>query len=111
MVAPFVPGQQVGKRLLPQTVDFAAQTAPGRTFLTYHKGGDDYRQGWQQLTFEHLAKAVDWTAWWIQRTMGTSNMADVLAYMGTQDVRYSIFAIASVKTGHAVRPTSPLCLI
>ncbi|KAJ9646719.1 hypothetical protein H2204_000411 [Knufia peltigerae] len=107
MVKSFVPGQEVGKRLLPQAVDFIAQTDPKRVFLTFHTGGDDYRQGWEHLNFEQLAKAVDWTAWWIQRTIGTSTEAEVLAYMGTQDVRYSIFTIASLKTGHATLLPSP----
>lgn len=96
------PGQQIGKRLLPQVVDYLGQETPQKLFATYHTGSAEYQQGWIDLNFKQLAQAVDWTSWWIEKAVGKSTTCEVLAYMGYNDLRYAIFTIASIKTGHAV---------
>ncbi|OJJ82686.1 uncharacterized protein ASPGLDRAFT_36808 [Aspergillus glaucus CBS 516.65] len=49
-----------------------------------------------------LAGAVNYTAWWIERTIGRGNPSEPLAYMGARDLRYTTFAFACMKTGHSV---------
>lgn len=101
------PSQQIGKRLLPRVVEDLGQKYPRKIFATYHDGGDDYRQGWSDVNFLQLSKAVDFTSWWIQKTAGKSAGPEVVAYMGNNDLRYAFFTIASIKTGHAVRRALP----
>ncbi|KEF56727.1 uncharacterized protein A1O9_06917 [Exophiala aquamarina CBS 119918] len=98
---------EVGKRLLPQAVDYLGEFHPQKLFATYHGGGDDYQTGWIDLNFDQLAKAVDWTSWWIEKILGKSTNLEVVAYMGAKDVRYSIFTTASIKTGRASLLPSP----
>lgn len=96
------PGQQVGKRLLPHVLDYLGRECPQKLFATYHEDGEEYQKGWVDLNFKQFAQAVDWTSWWIEKTVGKSTTCEVLAYMGPNDLRYAIFTIASMKTGHAV---------
>jgi len=98
---------EVGKRLLPEAVEYLGQVQPQKLFATYHGGGDDYGTGWIDLNFEQLAKAVNWTSWYIEERLGKATNLEVIAYMGAKDVRYSIFTTASIKTGRAVSMKTP----
>jgi len=98
------PGQTVGKRLLPHTVEFLEDVHPNNIFVIYHEGGkSDYSRGWKEINFKQLARAVDWSAWWLHDKIGNSNSCEVIALMASNDVRYSIFSLAAQKAGYAVK--------
>jgi len=97
------PNEKIGARLLPHVVESLGLASPQNVFAFYHVGGEDYQQGWSNMTFQQLMHAVDWASWWIEKTIGRSTSTEVVAYLGKNDLRYAIFTIASIKTGHAVR--------
>lgn len=87
--------------LLPHAVDNLAETSPGAIFCL-HPISSDISEGWQSVTFKSLAKAANNLAWWIENKVGQSKNIEVLAYVGANDMRYAIFILACLKTGHVV---------
>lgn len=89
------------KQLLCQILDETADRKPDQLFCI-HPISPDISQGWRRVTMADLAGAVNYTAWWIERTIGQGNSSEPLAYMGARDLRYATFAFACMKTGHSV---------
>ncbi|KAJ5736726.1 acetyl-CoA synthetase-like protein [Penicillium malachiteum] len=87
------------QRLLTKVVDLAAQEEPNRLFAVIPKGLE-VADGVQNLTMRGLAQAVNFLCQWIDNNIGSSGPREVLAYMGSNDVRYCIFLLACQKTGH-----------
>ncbi|KIW17956.1 hypothetical protein PV08_05151 [Exophiala spinifera] len=108
MCESYHPGQDVGKRLLPHVVSFLGEAFPNDIFVIHHTdGGSDYSRGWSEIKFMQLAKAVDWTAWWLHNRIGSSDSCETIAFIGCNDVRYSIFTLAAQKAGYATLLPSP----
>ena len=71
---------------------------------------DIFSRGWREVTFKELAGAVDYMAWWIERVVGPACTQEAgvrartgpLAYMGANDIRYVVFILACMKSGHVV---------
>lgn len=89
------------KRLLAKVVDQAAEQDPERLFAVIPKG-PELNDGVQNLTVKGMAKGVDSLCHWIENIVGQSSPRQVLAYMGSNDVRYIFFLLACQKTGHEV---------
>lgn len=92
-------------RPLPHVVDEVAATHPEKVWMSIPKS-NDIREGYRDVTFERLAKAVNKMARWIERTIGTSKSRETLAYMGNNDTRYIITVLAALKTGYKILLTS-----
>lgn len=93
---------QFGERLWPTIVDHRARSAPSELVGLIPKGLD-VADGYQELTFGGLARAVDACARWIEKRIGRAQHHETIAYMGSNDVRYLIVILASNKTGYQVR--------
>jgi len=91
-----------GQRLLTQVLDYRAKVQPDGLFAKVPLVLDDHRPGWRDVTYGELAHAVDYTAWWIEKSIGVSKKPETLTYMGANDMRYIIVALACLKTGHSV---------
>ena len=106
--------------LLPQVVDEAASNYPDKLWMTVPRS-EKLDQGWRDLTFRDLSRAVNNLAHWIEKTIGISNSRETLAYMRydqhtrsdvtriTTNMRYSendagypIFLVAAIKLGYKV---------
>ncbi|KAJ6033651.1 hypothetical protein N7444_011422 [Penicillium canescens] len=92
--------------LLPRAVDDLALTSASGIFCV-HPISSDISEGWQSITFKRLAGAVNGLAWWIEKNIGQSKSFEVLAYIGANDIRYAIFFLACLKTGHVAFFPSP----
>lgn len=92
-----------GQRTLPELLDEKALHTPGHACLSIplSESCQDYRD----ISYVQLSRAVDAMAWWIHKTLGTSNTFETLCYLGPPDVQYFIFSLASCKTGFKVSVT------
>jgi acyl-CoA synthetase (AMP-forming)/AMP-acid ligase II len=90
-----------GKRLIVQTVDYLATNDPGRVWATVSRT-QDIEDGFRDITVTQLANAVNHVAWWLESKIGCSTDFEVIAYLGTSDVRYAILCFAAIKCGYVV---------
>lgn len=90
-----------GQRLFPLVVDHLAQTNPAQRIGLIPKGAD-VADGYETVTAQRLARAVDAFAWWIEKQIGRAQKPETVAYMASNDVRYLIFLLAAHKTGYKV---------
>lgn len=66
--------------LLPRVVDEAASKYPHKLWMTVPRSGK-LDQGWRDLTFRDLGRAVNNLARWMDRTVGFSNDREPVAYL------------------------------
>lgn len=91
--------------LIPTIIEHRAQETPNRVFALLPKG-PTLRDGWFELTYSALAKAVDRMAWWLHDTLDTAAAATdeqkentkSLTYVGANDIRYVFLTYAAVKS-------------
>lgn len=92
--------------LIPTIIEHRAQETPNRVFALLPKG-PTLRDGWFELTYSALAKAVDRMAWWLHDTLDTAAAAATeeqkentksLTYVGANDIRYVFLTYAAVKS-------------
>ncbi|RAH82016.1 NRPS-like enzyme [Aspergillus japonicus CBS 114.51] len=88
----------IAPRLLTQLVDQQAKRQPDCLYCV-HPASQDAECEWRPITYQHLSYAVDRVAWWIEAKLQEKEK-QVLAYIGTNDLRYCAFALACMKTGH-----------
>lgn len=108
-------------RLIPTIVDHYAIHNPGKVFASIPTNDDDLSQGFRDITYLELRKAVDKAAYWLEEKLGRAPMATQIAsehqrenrgdlisafptfaFYGGRDLRYSILAIAAMKAGYKV---------
>lgn len=92
---------QYGKRLIPQIVDELAHSDPTRIYASFQRS-TNLSDGFRDVTFKELARAADAAAWWLEKTIGRSDISETLAYIGLSDVRYTVIFLAAVKCGFKV---------
>ncbi|KAF7174064.1 hypothetical protein CNMCM5623_006358 [Aspergillus felis] len=98
---------EISGRLLASVVDEKARKHPHQKFCIL-PNGESPREGFYDVTFEDIARAVDQMSWWIARTLGPGDEDDqTLAYLGTNDIRYIIVFLACNKTGYRLFLPSP----
>ena len=89
-----------GQRLYPSVIDQIARDDPTRLFARFPTG-PNFSSKLRDLTYHDYAAAIDKTAWWLERTIGTSgDDFPTIAYVGPTDVRYHILAPAAAKAGY-----------
>lgn len=100
------PPGDLGRRLLPNVIDEIASTDPERVIYSYTLTKDP-ADGFRDVTVKALSRAIDRCAWHITEQLGPPKEAfPTIAYMGPQDVVYTILIMASVKAGYKVLLTS-----
>ena len=91
---------QYGCRLMPQVLAEIGQHCD-RTFAVTILSGN---QGYQEIKFSAVARAVDWLAFRLQSTLGVGDRGrETIAYFGLSDLRYTIVFLAGVKCGYKVK--------
>lgn len=94
---------QYGKRLLPCVLDAEAEANPQRVFAAVARS-NDVSEGFEDVTFFQVAKAVNFVAHSLQTLFGPQpdHAFETLTYIGLPDLRYSIMFYAAVKCGYKV---------
>ena len=98
-----------GNRLIPQLIDERARENPEASVWSVPRApgfddefADGLADGFYDINYGQVARAINAVAWWIQRHIGRSTTFKTVAYMGPPDLRYAIVTIAAQKTGHTV---------
>ncbi|KAJ5734325.1 NRPS-like enzyme [Penicillium malachiteum] len=87
-------------RILSQILDTQAEKSPSSLYCIH--GSNDGKSDWHHITVQEFANAVNRLAWWIDQKTNGERKQQVLAYIGTNDLRYGAFILACMKTGHVV---------
>ncbi|OTB17014.1 hypothetical protein K445DRAFT_311453 [Daldinia sp. EC12] len=93
--------------LMPHIVDRLARKKPNAIYGSWPVAPDSYTAGYRDITYSHLANVVNGLAWWLTEQLGPSSHHEVLTYVGPNDVRFTAFILASIKTGYVSFLTSP----
>lgn len=91
---------------MPTVVDQIAEAEPEATWAAVSLSPIGIEAGYQNITYQQFANAINSVAWWLEEELGRGDMTEPLAYFGTggSDVGYIILLIAAVKTGYYVSP-------
>jgi hypothetical protein len=81
--------ETVGRRLAAVFLDNMSRRAPDSKYCLILKSSE-VSDGFRQVTYGHLAQAVNYTSWWIERTFGRVSRSETVSYMAANDIRYSI---------------------
>lgn len=113
--------QQETPQLIPTIIDHHASHNPQKVFASIPMDNNDLSQGFRDITYFELREAVDKAAYWLEEKLGSADNEakpslevqqkeetsrssfPTFAFYGTRDLRYSIFAVAAMKTGYKVR--------
>ncbi|KAL8665437.1 MAG: hypothetical protein Q9168_007704, partial [Polycauliona sp. 1 TL-2023] len=87
-----------GQRLLPTLVDDVAKDRPDELFALVPIS-KDLKHGFREVTYSMLAASVNSIAFWLERTLGKGDRFETIAYIGANDPRYYILALAAAKVG------------
>ncbi|KAI1817951.1 hypothetical protein GGS20DRAFT_424632 [Poronia punctata] len=94
------------KVLLPSLVDYIAESDPGRILYSVTKNKDP-ADGFDDISAQAFARAVDRCSWFIHRNLGPGKGFPTLVYLGPQDLSYPILVLASIKAGYKLLLVSP----
>ncbi|KGO66718.1 Male sterility, NAD-binding [Penicillium italicum] len=86
--------------LLTHLVDKLASDTPDLLYCIHAVNSKSEKDGWRNVTFKLLSQAVDRLSWWIDEKLSGKHGQHVLAYIGTNDLRYVAFILACMKTGN-----------
>jgi hypothetical protein len=86
-----------------QVIDDLALTNPERKICSMPESPDSAHI-YVDLNVKSLSQAINYTAWWIEKSFGKcASFDETLAFLGANDVRYLVMVIACNKTGFKVR--------
>jgi len=96
----------MSRKHLSELVQFRAEIRPRDIFAKVPKN-NDYANGYRTVTNSALVTAVDHVADLITSTFGPSQDFERIAYLGLNDLRYTIVVLAGIKTGYTMFLPSP----
>jgi hypothetical protein len=94
--------EYAGRRLAAALLDDLSKRAPERRFGLI-PNSQKVSDGFREVTIGDLAQAVNYTSWWIEKTLSRKTKSQTVSYMAANDIRYGIFVLACNKTGYNVR--------
>lgn len=74
-------GPEYGRRLIPTLVDALAASTPDRIYASIPRN-QDFTGGFDDVTYQALARAIDRVAFWIENKVGKSVDFETIAYLG-----------------------------
>lgn len=93
-----------GKRLVVSLIDQYSKDTPERVWASIPQDESNLAKGFKDVSYRHLANAVNHASWWLDAALGKSNgNFETFAYAGPKDLRFPILALAAVKVGRQVR--------
>lgn len=112
------PQRDYCKKPLPTAIDEIARDHPTRIWASLPVDDWDLTQGFEDISFRRLARAINKVAHALDAALGprpprrrpssSSAPPETLAYIGVPDVRYQIAQVAAVKAGYKILLSSPL---
>jgi acyl-CoA synthetase (AMP-forming)/AMP-acid ligase II len=84
-------------KLLVTSIEEKARWFAEHTVFRY-AAGDWENDGYRNLTWSQWADAINKVAYWLDEQLGTSTDVDTVAYLGPNDIRYSVLLPAVMKT-------------
>ncbi|UZP37004.1 hypothetical protein NXS19_004820 [Fusarium pseudograminearum] len=97
---------KIGNRLIPQILDDLAATEPDRIIYSWAKSSD-LSQGFRHISAREFTKAVDKTAWLLQRELGETSEIRAVGYIGPHDLRQILLTFACIKANYTALFLSP----
>ncbi|GKZ26995.1 putative NRPS-like protein biosynthetic cluster [Aspergillus brasiliensis] len=98
---------QPTEHTLLEILDHYARLRPDAIFAEYPHSPSTYSQGYRKITYLDLANAVNGAAKWLIDNIGIGDGSTKLAYIGPNDVRYSVLTLAAIKAGYSMFFPSP----
>ncbi|KAG7406178.1 Non-canonical non-ribosomal peptide synthetase FUB8 [Fusarium oxysporum f. sp. rapae] len=95
-----------GRRLIPQILDDLAAAEPDRIIYSLARSSD-LSQGFRHVSARAFTKAVDKTAWLLQRELGVTSEIRAVGYIGPHDLRQILLTFACIKANCAGLFLSP----
>ncbi|KAI3320037.1 acetyl-CoA synthetase-like protein [Xylariaceae sp. AK1471] len=96
------------QRLMPVIIDDLARDDPHRPWASVPIDDNELSKGYEDISYEVLANAINKLAWIIDSAVGRSTTFETMAYLGASDLRYHMVQMAALKTGHKVLFSSHL---
>jgi hypothetical protein len=93
--------EYTGRRLAAVLLDDLSKRVPERRFGLI-PNSQKISDGFREVTIGDLAQAVNYTSWWIEKTLSRKTKSQTVSYMAANDIRYGIFVLACNKTGYNV---------
>lgn len=94
-----------GRRTLNSCLEAYIKHEPRRAFA-YIPVSESIDDGFNNMTYAQLAKAVSITAHWLDQQLGkvlqTPQSREVISYMGPNDIRYFLLMLAADRTNRSV---------
>lgn len=103
-----LPERDYCKKPLPAAIDDIARNDPARVWASLPVDDWDLTQGFEDISFRRLARAIDKVAHALDADFGHPSTLQTLAYIGIPDLRYQIAQAAAVKAGYKILLSSPL---
>lgn len=103
-----LPPRDYCKVPLPTAIDNIAREDPTRIWASLPVDDWDLTQGFEDISYARLARAINKVAHAIDAAFGHAPSLQTLAYVGIPDVRYQIVQVAAVKAGYKILLPSPL---
>lgn len=103
-MAPETRALEARTQLLPNLFDHYGRTIPDEIYAEYPVSPMSYEHGYRPVTYRAFANAINGLAHWLTEKLGPGD-GEVLAYFGTNDLRYPALALGAVKAGYCVRKT------
>ena len=95
----FAVSPEYGRRLLPVELDRIAKADPGRPFCALPRNLTNLTLGFEDITYNRIANAVNRTAHWLQSELGKSTNFETIAYLAVPDLRNVLLTFAVSKVG------------
>ena len=98
-----------GRRTLIETIQRLAEVHPDKVYVK-QPIDQDVSHGFRDVTVLELLQAVDAFAWWLECQIGRSEDEnfETIAFLGVNDVRWSIVFYGAIKCGYKVCSSSAL---
>ncbi|KAL6918333.1 hypothetical protein FSST1_009828 [Fusarium sambucinum] len=96
----------IGNRLIPQILDDLASAEPDRIIYSWAKSSD-LSQGFRHVSARAFTRAVDKTAWLLQRELGETSEIRSVGYIGPHDLRQILLTFACIKANYTALFLSP----
>ncbi len=87
--------------LIPHLIDSRAKKGYTRPYALISKTKDP-ADGFNEISYAHLSNAINRTAWYLDSVLKDMNKSESFAYIGPNDLKYTLFQIAALKTKRRV---------
>jgi hypothetical protein len=87
-------------QLLPTILDNRAKTNPHGIWAKFPVSPTTYGSGFRSATHLEVANAINKVAWLLDEHFGKGKDFETLAYLGPNDLRYTIVVVAGIKAGY-----------